>query len=90
MKCSDLYWTKIWWHRRRQLLWNTEGFLVGISDSELLEFLDSTMLIFAYSYKVGEKPRCKEGISLGVSEWYIEGIPEYTMINASEDCIECN
>ena len=45
------------------------------------------MLSVTDSYKVGEELGCKEGTSIGVSEWSVEGISEEAMLDSIEGII---
>ena len=67
---------------------NKDTFLFWTSDSELLGPLEIIILVVADSYKVKEELGCKEGTSLGVYEWSVEGITEVLIIGSIEVSLE--
>ena len=69
---------------------NTEAFPVGASDYEALGLLYIIMISVDDYSKAQDVLGCKEGTSLGVSVWYIEGITEGIMIASIEGCLECS
>ena len=64
-------------------IWNSEGNIIGISDSLKLELYDHTVLGVNDSYKLGEELGCKEGEWRGVSDWYVDGIPGGNMLGTN-------
>ena len=83
MNYSGFSWEKFWWHKIGKFYLIIEAFTVGTSNDATLGLCGSTMINVTDNSKLGEEIDYTGGACLGLSEWYLVGIPEGIMLNDS-------